>query len=394
MESTLLSTIIARMQRWTSILPTEEQLLVYDLDEALRAVKRDHMLPWTLQKSTLKVFGGIFEYPVPAGFDTVAILSGQEKTFNEKAKPYYTSIKEFYEDPLNRSAMAMIWDNGSQYLGIRNNNIADNKQIIDPIEDTTTDYTLSQDATAVLVDESYYSDSDKSTRITVVNTLGVATVSRIFSTTQDVNYKRKYYFRKIFLNSVPTNIILKYGKDSSNYLYKTITAQFSGQAFKANAWNIVAIDLSSASEIGTQDENFSFEEVSITGLPSGYFYLDQSFITEWSFMDFWYYSDYMVMTLGNVVANQPYFMDDNNVYSTDSALVCPAPFVDVIMYDAMITSITDRENSKIYPIIDAKRQRAWDSLLEDYPSLEPLIQTNYWTFGSSVGSSVIQSDEI
>jgi hypothetical protein len=392
MESTLLSTIIARMQRWQTVLPTEEQYLVYDLDEAIRTIRRDHKLPWTLQKGSLKVFDKILEYPLPTGYDSLAILEGREKTFEEKPQPYYTSIKEFYEDPLNTSAVAEIWDNGVRYLGVRNNNLSGNKTVVDQIDATVTNYTASDDATALEKDTIYFNDASSSIKVTIVNSADTATVEHTPIALSDSNYKRKYYFRKVFFTSLPTNVTLKFGTDSSNYLSATVTTQFSGQAFKIDDWNILAFDLNEATETGTQTSTFAYEAITATGLDSGFMYLDQSSLSEWKLMDLWYYSNKMVKTLGNSAANQEFFMDTNLVYSTDSEIVCPATFVDVFMYEAMITTITDRENNKLFTVIDEKRTKAWASLLNNFPDMEPLIQTNYWRTGGSDNSPLSQTE--
>ncbi len=392
MESTKLSTIIARMQRWQTVLPTEEQYLVYDLDEAIRAIRRDHKLPWTLQKGSLKVFADILEYPLPTGYDAIAILEGREKTFEEKPQPYYTSIKEFYEDPLNTSAMAEIWDAGTRFLGVRNNNLSGDKTIIDQIDATTDNYTATGDATALAIDSVYFNDASNSVKVTIVNSTGIATVEHTPNLYSNSNYKQGYYFRKVFFTALPTSVELKFGTDSSNYLSSTVTTQFSGQPFKINEWNVLAFDLNEATETGTQTSSFQYEAITVNGMDSGFMYLDQSSVRQWKLMDLWYYSNLMIKTLGNSVANQEFFLDDNLVYSADSEIVCPSTFVDVFMYEAMITTITDRENNKIFTVIDEKRTKAWTSLLQQFPDMEPLIITNYWRTSGSDNSPISQTE--
>ena len=380
-----MSTIIARMQRWQSVLPTEEQYLVYDLDGAIRALKRDHNLPWTLRKNSLRVFSDILEYPMPTDFQSLAYLEGREDSFESKPQPYYTSIKEFYQDPLNRSAVAIIWEDGTEYLGVRNNNLSGGKSLVDPVDNDTTKYTLSGDATAMVIDTTMTNDTNQTLKVTTVNVTDTFTVEHTPTTITDANYKRKYSFRKVYLPSIPTQITLRIGIDSSNYFYKTLTTQFSGQPFKANDFNVLAFDLNDCSQVGTPTSTFSYEAITIAGMASGVIYLDQSSLREWDLMDLWYYSKNVIKTLGNTTANQEYFMDTSLVYSTDSELVSPSEFVDVVMYDAMVNTIVDRENSKLYTAIDAKRQEAWTSLLQKYPDMEPLIQTNYWRFGTQDG---------
>lgn len=390
-ESTKLSTLLTRMNRWSAVYRnTEEQYLVYDLDESLRNLNRTHQLPWALKKTTLRVFDDILEYPEASDHGALAILEGQEDTYEGKPKPYYTSIREFYEDPNNRSQIAEIWDNGVSYLGVRNKNLNGSNRVIDTCE-LDDGYTLSGDFTAKAIDSVIYKTGNGSLRLTLVSSGGTALVEKSFTAFTDTVYKRKYKFFRVYLSSVPTSINLRVGADSSNYLLKNVTTQFSGQAFKANDWNIVAIDLNSPdSTVGTIDTSTSFDYYGfeLVGASSGLYYLDEVSLREWSLMDYWYYSNFNCMTVSASVADQRYFMDDSGVYSTDTQLVGPKEFADVAMYDAMVTSLTDVENSKVLSTIREKRQAAWEALLMSYPSLEPNIITHYWRFGSQMGNVV------
>ena len=384
MSSTLLSTIIARMQRWQSVLPTEEQYLVYDLDEALRALKRSYNFPWALKKSTLKVFNDVLEYAMASDHKALAYIDNQDDGFGNKMRAVYTSLQEFYEDPTNRSQIAEIWDNGTEVLGIRYK--GDFAGTID-LDSTSIDsgYTVSGDATTKALDTTVFKKNVSSLKVTVVASTSTATVERTFTAYSDTNYLKKYYFRWVYFDSTPTNVTLKLGTDSSNYLYKAVTTQFDGRAFKANDWNLVAFDLNAASTIGTfSSTSISYESITATGLSSGNMFLDQSSVKEWKLLDYWYYSNYMIVLTGATAATQGYFMDTNLVYSTDSSLLSPDEFVDVIMYEALISTVADRENSKIYSVIDTKRTKAWSDLLESYPDLEPLIINNYRRIDSNM----------
>lgn len=389
METTLLSTLISRMQRWTTITRnTEEQYLVYDLDEALRSLKRTVKTPWSLKKSTLRVFSDVLEYPKASDHNGIAIIEGQENSYGEKPKPYYTSIQEFYEDPNNQSQIAEIWDNGVNYLGVRNKNLDNTNQVLDTCE-LDDGYTISGDITAKAIDNVIYKTGNGSLRLTVVNSSGTATLEKTFTAFTSSLYQRKYVFFKVFLSSVPTSINLRVGADSSNYLLKNVTTQFSGQAFKANDFNIIAIDLNSPdSTVGTISTSTSFDYYmfQMVGASSGLYYLDEVALKEWKLMDYWYYSNYAVATVGQTVPNQSYFRNDSEIYSADSLLVGPTEFADVIVYEALLSSIADAENSKLYPVIKSKRDDAWETLLDSFPDMEPLMITHTWRFASQMGN--------
>lgn len=390
METTLLSTIISRMQRWTTVTRnTDETYLIYDLDEALRNLRRNHNCPWSLKKSTIRVFSNVLEYPLASDHDALAILEGQEESYEQKPKPYYTSIQEFYEDPNNQSQIAEIWDNGTNYLGIRNKNLESLNQVVDTCE-LDDGYTISGDFTAKAIDNVIYKTGNGSLRLTVVNNIGTALLNKTYTAVTDSLYKRKYKFFKVFLGGSVTSVTLRAKIDASNYLESTVITQFSGQSFKTNDWNILAMDLNTATAIGTMPDQPTFAQYDfqLNGATSGYYYLDEVSFKEWALMDYWYYSSYNVATVGSSSANQKYFRNDSEIYSSDSMLVGPTEFADVVMYDALLSSVADIENSKIYPIIQTKRDSAWNSLTEDYPDMEPNIITHRIRFGTQMGNAV------
>jgi len=389
MESTKLSTILNRMYRWTTIYRnTEEQYLVRDLDEAMRHLQREHLLPWSLQKTSLRVFSDILEYPKADDHLFLAFIEGREKGFENKPKPYYTSIKEFYSDPTNRSQVAEIWGRGTNFLGVRNKQLSGSNISIDECE-LDSGYTISGDVTAKAIDNVIFNSGSGSLRLTVVENTGSALLEKTFTGSLDTLYKRKYFFVKIQGDSIPTSINLRYGADDANYLLKNVTTQFSGQTMKKDDFFWVAIDLNDPdSTVGTVDTTtqFNYYAVELVGAASGNYYIDTVSKKEWRLMDYWYYSNLGVKTLGNSYANQKYLMNSSEIYSTDSELVTPDEFVDVIMYDAELSSITDIENSKIYPVIQGKKDKAWDALVTRYPSLEPLIITHRRRFSTQMGN--------
>ena len=395
-QSTPLSAILNRMNRWQTIYRnTEEQYLVSDLDDAIKSLQQSHLLPWTLQKSTLRVFSDVLEYPKADDHLFLGFLEGQQKGYENKPQPYYTSIKEFYEDPNNQSQVAEIWDGGVNYLGVRNKELNGMNRAIDTC-DLDSGYTISGDITAKAIDNVIYAQGNGSLRLTVVNNTGSALLEKTFTAFTDVLYKRKYKFVKVFLTSLPESLNLRIGADNSNYLLKNVTTQFSGQSMKVNDWNYFAIDLNSPdSTVGTIDTDTSFDyyAVQLVGAPSGYYYIDDVSLKEWRLMDYWYYSNLNVKLLGSNIANQKYFMNSSEIYSTDSELVTPDEFISVVRYDALLAAMADVENSKLYPVLLAKRDKAWAALKKRYPSLEPLITYHRWRFASQMGNIPHISEE-
>ncbi len=376
-DTTMLATLLRRMRRFQSIASAEEADLIEDIDSAIRFFRRKHHFPWTLKQTTLRVFPDVLEYPVAEDHDALAYLDSSDGEFEQKMRPKYTSLIDFYQDPDNRSLLAELWDGACQYLGIRDKSFNTGSSIIIDSVEVDSGYTLSGDATTKTLDTVYRKKGNNSLRVTVVASTGSAGFSHTFTALNDSLVLRKYYFRYVYLSGLPDSITLRFGSSASAYYSATVTTQFSGQAFKINAWNLVAFDLNAAAMTGTVNTaSLAYEAFFFTNAPSGTYYFDESSIKAWELADYWYYSKYIVLTAAATSPDSEYFLSEANVYSTADMLVGDTAFADCVMYDACLTSVSN------------KLQDAFTSLLEVYPDMEPLISTNYYRLASNDGPLV------
>lgn len=372
------------MNRWQTASSTEEQYKVRDLDEALRTLRRDVSVPWALQQSSLKVFSDVLEYPVATDHDELAFLDNPKSgNYEDRPRFQYLTHKDFVEDPTNRNNLAEIWNAGTKYLGVRYAPDNLSSTVVDSAE-SVTGWTVSGDATAVALDNVMYKEGSGSIRVSITSSSGTATVITALSTTiSDSLYRKKYFFIWVYLDAAPTSIALRFGNDTSNYLSSTVTTQFSGQAFRADAWNLLAMDLNTATTTGTITSTaFDYQSLIFTGAATGTYYIDTSYLKEWALMDYWYYSKYSVALTGSSTANQEYFFNSSEVYSGDSSLVGDSEWADVIMYDALTLTLADKENDKVLAKIEARREKAWSKLMRKYPDMVPLQTTIGWRFST------------
>jgi hypothetical protein len=378
------------MKRYQAAISVEEQYLVRDLDDAIRTLKRSYDMPFYQIKSSLKVFSGVYEYPTAIDHDYLIYLerSQQDLGFANKLRARYTSIQQFYEDPDYRNQIAEIWQNNSLVIGVRDKNNQYqglSSQVLDNCE-STTGYTASGDASAIQFNQIIFKEGTGSIQFTVVNSSGVATVTKLLETSFiDANYVQKWHFRWVYLSSIPTSIQLALKVDDSNYLISApLTAQFAGQALVANQWNLMAFDLSTATTVGTVTNAslFSYTEVTLNGAASGTYYIDASYDRTWALLDYWYYSKLAVQTVNATSADQESFFNSSDVYSTDSALVGDSEWADVVMYEAMMSSLTDKENAPVYASIKAKRDQSWESLMKKWPDNRPSPTATRYRFGT------------
>lgn len=389
MQSTLLSTIINRMNRWQTLYAIEEQFKVRDLDTAIRELRRKFQPPWTLRKGSLRIFDDILEYPTASDHDEMAYIDKDNlESYRETARFYNTSIQQFYEMVnSSRNLMAEIWKDGTKIIGLNAQKENLGSQVLSTAE-VVADYTASGDADSVELDNVNYVKGNGSIRVNITNSTGVATISNTFTSFSDSKHTSKYHFRRIYLDAVPTSIEMRLQTSATNYLSSgAITTQFDGSALKADQWNIIAYDLNEATETGTFDSDaIASEKVILTGAATGTYYLDQSNINEWELMDYWYYSNFFVKTTSASIADKKFFFEDED-YALTSSLIGDDEWVDVIMYDACLMSLNDQNDDKTYQEIKGRREKAWTDLMEAYPSMKPLISTMYYRFDNNPGVS-------
>ncbi len=364
------------MDRYQTVYTIEESFKVKDLDEALRSVKRDYNFPWSIKKSTLKIINGVNEYSVPTDFKDLAYLDNSKSGYGNKARFVYTSLQQFYEDAGSRNKLCLIWDGDTKILGAKYDEIP--SSVILNNAETASDWTASGDASGITLDSVTYKEGNGSIRFTITSSTGVANIVNTLTSISDSDYRKKYHRKWIYLSSVPTSIELILRSSDGNYLTTTLTSQFSGQAFKANDWNLIAQNLDTATEVGTFDETtISSEEVIINGATTGTYFIDSSYMSGWDLLDFWYYSKYSVSSDG-ITANQEYFIDSSESYDVDYYLTGDDEFSDVIMFEALATALSDKENDKLKADIEKKRNAAWLSLFNKYPDMVPVIITKYY----------------
>ena len=366
------------MRRYQNANTVEEQDLVRDLDSGIRLIRLRTQLPWTLKKTSLKVFQDVLEYPVASDHDDMAYIDNDKKYYGQRARFFYTSLQQFYEDVANdRNQLAEIWDNNTQYIGCRYTPPNAVSVLVNNAE-TVADFSVSGDATAVVLDQVTYKEGNGSMKVTITASANTATVTNSStSRNDDETYKKKYYFRWIYLDTVPTSVTLRYGSSATAYFASAaLTTQFSGQAMKADEWNLFAFDLNGATQTGTVDDTaFDYEAVVFASAGTGTYYIDASYVKTWDLLDYWYYSLYHVATVSSTPPNQEYFFNSSEVYSTDSKLTGPSEWADVIMYQALLLTYIDEENKEVRDEIKQLRDVAWSALFAQYPSHKPTIIT-------------------
>ena len=389
MAKTLLSTLLTRMSRYQTINAISENYQVLDLDEAIRAVKRNHRLPFLIKKATMRVFSDVLLYPPAVDHDYLLYMDTTEDNipYGGRMRARYTSLQQFYEDLDNRNLIAEIWDTNSLLIGIRDKNVppglSSASQLLDDASQTSN-YTASLDASNVVLDTVLFEQGTSSIRFTNTNTTNQALIEWTFDQgpVDDPNYLRKYFFVSVFLTGIPTSIPLRFGNDSSNYLTTTVTTQFAGQAFKEDDWNLLAFDLNVATTVGAiDDSNFNYAAVELLTAPSGFYNIDASYLREWTLLDYWYYGKFMCQTNGASEPDQEFFINESTqLYSTDTSLIGDHEWSDVILYESMLRSLSDKENETLYAKVSEELAKVYTKIYENLPDMKPLMTTQSMRF--------------
>ena len=370
------------MNREKDIDNLEEQYKVKAIDGAIRALRRESVFPWCVKKGSLKVFNGVKEYPVASDHDELMFLEPTNiENYASTARFFNTTPKQFYQDVMsNRNLLAEIWDAGTPMLGVDYKDLGLESIELDNAEDSDN-YAASDDAVSVSEDTVNYKEGNGSIRVVITSSTAVATIKNTFTTAQnDSLYKNKYHFRWIYLDAVPTSIEIRLQTDDSNYIKTVVTAQFSGQAFKADSWNLIAHNLNEATEIGTfNSASIASEKIILNAAATGVYYLDTANLREWKLFDYWYYSRYVVMASGSSAADQEKFYRSSD-YNTADSLIGDQEWIDVILFESMERLLVGINNVNLFSYVMRKKKEAWDAFDSKYPNMVPVPTTMRYRF--------------
>lgn len=394
-----LSTILSDMDTFQTMQTIEQAVKVRFLDQVIKNDSSGFKLPFRIKRATLRVFDGVKYYAFPEDYDELSYVDNDEKDYANRARFRFNSYNEFEEDKDYRNDLAEVYDNGAVVLGCRYKTKHASSQILDDAENVTP-YTVSGDATAAALDRVFFKEGNASIRVTVVSSTGTATIENTFSAFTDALYQRKYVFRLIYLSSAPTSIALRFGNSSAAYLYKAnITTQFDGRPFQANAWNLVAFDLNTASTIGAfSSTGLAYEAIILTGAASGLYYVDSSYLRNWELLDnFNYFSKYTVIDSSGNQAET--FIDPTTEdYDITDSLIGPREWANFMMFRAMMLALGDKTDNELYvKLAGVEGKGGWAREAEDkvkarYPQVKYAVTNSNWRFRNNLMSGYEQSN--
>lgn len=394
LQSTTLSNLLSRMNRYQSVSTIEETYKVRDLDEAMRTLRRTIQPPWVIKETTIMLFKDVYIYPAASDHSYLAMIErdlndGKAPGFKPDMNARYTSLKQFYQDQDGRNLISEVWDGGNRFLGIRYKDINGTSALVST--NTASNYTASGDASSPTAETVETVDGLDTVKFTVTLSASSATMTEAMPSLSDTDYLKKYYFRWVYLDAVPTSVQLRFGNDSSNYLSKTVTTQFGGQGFQVDRWNLLAFDLNTATTTGTITSTaFDYAAMIMSGAATGTYYIGPAYLRGWKKLDYYYYSRYNIKTSASSVLNREYFFNSSDEYDISDSLVGEPEWIDVILFDALLTSLADQKNSDVVNLIAEKRKEAWTQLEMKYPDMAEIIVTQKYNFGNEPGLDLLK----
>lgn len=230
-------------------------------NEVVRAVNSDMDLRSLRRRAVLapNLYNGINDYAAPADLDAGKIVDIPAQAKRQDGEFFLVPPEEFdIHKPVG--AIAIDDFNGTRVLKI-NSSVNSHSVTISELDSLVSglssgNWSLFGDATSLAADEDDFIKGSGSIKWNISaaggTTAGIqcSTVSSLDMTDYFGGTSSFFIWHKITSTTNITNYILRFGTDSSNYYYKTVTTQFDGTAF-VNGWNLLKFDVASYSTTGT-----------------------------------------------------------------------------------------------------------------------------------------------
>lgn len=206
------------------------------------------------------LFNGIFDYAAPADLDAFKIIDIPAQAKRQDGEFFLVPTGEF--ELKKRAGMIAIKDyNETRILQI--NSAVQDKTLVaselDSLPSGSSDgsnWAVFGDMETLAADTDDYVKGNGSLKCNISSaggtTAGIQHTSINALDMTDYFGGTSAFFIWVKINSTTnlTNYILRFGTDSSNYYYQTVTAQADGTAFVAG-WNLLKFNVSSYSTTGT-----------------------------------------------------------------------------------------------------------------------------------------------
>ena len=278
------------------------------INKAARKLQLDIDIPDTIRKTqiTNAIYSNITLYSTPSdlkGDKIIDIRPQANRSLNDNFSQ--RNIEEFSLKNTNNT-FSIEYDSGTKYLML-SKDVKEDKTL-NGCDSLTANGTWSAggDGTNLTLDDLYYVSGSGSLNFDLDGSTTSGYIENSDMTAQDLSDYEDVgsMFMWVYFpdSSIITNVILRWGNDSSNYWYVTATTGHDGNSF-VDGWNLIRFDWNGATEQGTGDSSaVDYARVTITydGTADTDIRVDNIVCRLGEIWDLVYYSNFLFQTSAGV----------------------------------------------------------------------------------------------
>jgi len=208
-----------------------------------------------LQPLVTPLYQGIFSYQAPDDLDMNGIIDLRPQANRLPWDVVDQRFSRGFDQFKANDTITVEYVNGVKVIRV-------SKQLNGPVQvgnfGSTSGWTVGNDATNLTLDTQYYTFGNGSLNFDLdgATTDGYIENSTVSSVNLSTHENVSRLFLDVFLPdpTAITNVILRWGNDSSNYFSVTATSPFDQSSFTVG-WNTIAFNWNGASETGTVDSS-------------------------------------------------------------------------------------------------------------------------------------------
>lgn len=218
-----------------------------------------------LVELTTPLYQDIFTYTAPSDLNMNNIVDIRPQVRRTVGDKFDQRFSQRFDQYKTGDTFTVEYINGVKVIRIA-------KQLNSPIRvsdfNATTGWSVGDDATNLTLDKQYYTFGGSSLNFDLdgSTTDGYIENSSVTSTDLSTHENVARLFLDVYFpdSSLITNVILRWGNDSSNYFSATTTSPFDQSSF-VNGWNTVDFNWNGATETGTVDSSaIDYVRVTVT----------------------------------------------------------------------------------------------------------------------------------
>lgn len=293
------------------------------INRAAREVLHDIDFEETKRKTTTAttIYDKVYDYAAPTDLKMDRVLDIRKQVKRDGGDRFYQTESAKFDTQKVNGSFTVQYVNGTKTLRIANQ--VGNTTLVDALN-ATTGWAVGGDGTNLIKDTINYISGDGSLNFDLD---GATTTGHIESSTitavdlsdgEDIGS----FFAYVYLpdSTTVTNLILRWGDDSSNYWSDTVTTGHF-ESFKTG-WNLIRFDWNGATKTASPSSssvNYLRFTVTYDGVADTDYRLDNINFSTGELFEIYYYSDRIFQTSAGAYIEETTTDDDNLILEGYSA---------------------------------------------------------------------------